>query len=62
MDRQLKTAEVLDKLGCSVATLNRMRNNGQFPQPLKLGRVNRWRESVVEQWMEDHAGEKLRIQ
>ena len=62
MDRMLNTKQVMEALGCSVVTLYRLRRNNQFPQPLKLGRVNRWRESAVTQWMDDHAGETINIQ
>lgn len=62
MDRMLNTKQVMEALGCSVVTLYRLRRNNQFPQPLKLGRVNRWRESVVSDWIESNQNGTINIQ
>ena len=62
MDKLLKTEEVLDRLGCSLATLYRLRKGGKFPRPLTLGRVNRWPESVVAGWIAENQNGTITIQ
>lgn len=38
-------------LGCSTRTIDRLVESGQFPQPLKLGKLKRWNVSVVSEFL-----------
>jgi len=52
--RAIRLPEVRDKTGLSTTHIYELRKRGDFPQPLKLsGRVNIWRESDVDAWLED---------
>ena len=54
----LSPRELARALGCSLPTLWRMRQRGDFPEPLRIspGRVG-WRESDVAAWLEQRAAE-----
>jgi excisionase family DNA binding protein len=39
-------------LGCSVKHVRRLAELGQFPKPVKVGRLRRWRRQAVELWIE----------
>jgi excisionase family DNA binding protein len=43
--------EVADMLKCSQLTVRRMWIRKQFPAPINVGRVIRWRESDVQAWL-----------
>lgn len=56
-DRFLRVREVLDRTGLTRATLYRRIEEGQFPKQVKLGpAMVAWRQSEVEEWMEDPTG------
>ncbi|MGB8854351.1 MAG: helix-turn-helix domain-containing protein [Pirellulales bacterium] len=44
-------------LGCSVKHVRRLAELGQFPKPVKVGRLRRWRRQAVELWIETQQGE-----
>lgn len=44
-------------LGCSVKHVRRLAELGQFPKPMKVGRLRRWRRQAVELWIETQQGE-----
>ena len=52
-DRLLLTGDVLARVPTSKESLFRWIKAGKFPRPEKLagGRLNTWRESVVEAWI-----------
>jgi prophage regulatory protein len=51
-DKLLRRREVLQKIGISRSTLDRLMNRGQFPRPVEIGaKVVAWRESDVETWI-----------
>ena len=53
-DRILRLKAVLDRTGLSRATLYRKIDNGSFPRQLKLStRCAGWRESAVNDWMQN---------
>jgi prophage regulatory protein len=54
-DRILRIPGVLDKVGNpGRSTLYRWIRNGEFPKPLQLGGGSvGWRESVVDQWIDE---------
>jgi prophage regulatory protein len=39
-------------LGCSVKHVRRLADLGQFPKPVKVGRLRRWCRQAVELWVE----------
>ena len=54
-DRILRVDEVLAQTGLSKATLYRLVDSGDFPQPVRLGGPERravgWRLSEVQEWI-----------
>lgn len=53
MNRILRVKEVADKLSISKSTIWRLRREGCFPKPVKLGpRAVGWFESDVTDWLE----------
>ena len=46
----LRAREVTSRFQISRATLDRLVRVGEFPPPIKLGRVNRWGRAVVDRW------------
>ncbi|TKF31282.1 helix-turn-helix transcriptional regulator [Enterovibrio norvegicus] len=52
MNRILRVKEISELLGLSKSTIWRMRRDGLFPAPLKIGpRAVGWRESDVTDWI-----------
>jgi excisionase family DNA binding protein len=51
----LSTREVREMLSVHDRTVRKWVSCGFFPQPMRLGRVLRWKRSVVEQWIEKQA-------
>ena len=50
--RVLRLPEVLARVSLSKSTLWRLINDGQFPQPIKLGpRATGWIEEEVDEWI-----------
>ncbi len=47
----LDAAGVAARLGCSKATVWRLRDSGKLPQPVKVGSLTRWRTADVEAWV-----------
>jgi len=43
--------EIAALIDCSVSAIQRMRSQGDFPQPIKLGSLLRWRLSDIENWL-----------
>ena len=60
-ERLLTATEVHTRLACSRTQLHYLTRDGKFPQPVKIGRSIRWRESDVDAWIAalaaDQAGE-----
>lgn len=55
LDSQLirQTAILKDVLGgVSRSTLDRMIQRGQFPKPLKIGRLNVWKSTDIQAWLD----------
>ena len=53
-ERFIPVAEVAARLGVSVRTAWRMSATGELPPPVKLSqRVTRWRESEIEEYMDN---------
>ena len=50
-ERLLDTAEVMRRLSCGRTHLHNIIRRGEFPEPLKFGRMSRWRESTVDAWI-----------
>lgn len=56
-DRRLRLREVLELLGVSRWTLHRLRDAGEFPEPVYLNgnpRLMRWEEAKVLEWRAAH--------
>ena len=54
IDRLIRLEEVLSYTGLSRSELYRKIQVGEFPRPVRVGkRAVRWRESEVEEWIEE---------
>jgi predicted DNA-binding transcriptional regulator AlpA len=49
----LSIADVLAISRIPRRTFFRMRNDGRFPEPVRLGKFVAWRTDVIEAWMRD---------
>ena len=52
--------EIAQFLSCSPKHVRRMADSGQFPKPVKVGRLKRWPRKAIEQWINSQQ-EKLSI-
>ena len=50
-EQLIDTAEVARRLSCGRTNLYYMVKAGQFPAPLKVGRLCRWRVATVDAWI-----------
>jgi len=53
MDKFLTIKEVMSRVGLSRSMIYKLLEHGEFPRPKKIGRLIRWRESVIEAWMDE---------
>ena len=52
----LRLPAVLERIGLSKSTLWRLINDGEFPEPIKLGpRATGWLEEEVEAWIKSRS-------
>ncbi|WP_370211287.1 helix-turn-helix transcriptional regulator [Roseovarius sp.] len=59
-DKILRCREVQEIIGLSRSTIYRMMARGEFPRSQKLGaRAVGWRESAINQWVEQGADQNL---
>lgn len=57
----LRKTELLEIVGVSDATLDRMVRAGRFPAPLRIGkRAVAWPEAEVREWLAERAAERDR--
>ena len=54
-ERLLDYVEVGKRLCCGRTHLFLMVKRGEFPEPLRMGRARRWRESDVDAWIANFA-------
>lgn len=47
----LSTEQVAELLAVSEKTVIRYARSGKLPQPIRLGKFNRWRRADLEAWM-----------
>ncbi len=53
-DQLLRTKEVYRMLGISEGSFYKLLREGKFPPGIRLGgRIIRWRQSVVEHWIDE---------
>lgn len=52
MERLYTLAELVELTGLHAATIYRQIDRGLFPKPLKIGRVNRWRDRDLKAWLD----------
>lgn len=43
--------EIAQFLGCSPKHVRRMAERGDFPKPVKVGRLRRWPRETIEHWL-----------
>lgn len=51
----LSPAGLARYLDCSLRHVWRLRDSGDLPAPVRLGRLVRWRRVAVEKFLEEHA-------
>ena len=56
-ERLIDVMEIGRRLGCGRTHVHNMVKRGEFPEPLRMGRNRRWRESTVDRWIRALAGE-----
>lgn len=54
IDRLLTAEQVAKKLGVTPAGVYMRRQRGNAPPAIKIGKLVRWRESVVDAWIDAH--------
>jgi predicted DNA-binding transcriptional regulator AlpA len=54
----LSINEVLAVTQIPRRTFFRMRADGRFPEPVKLGKFVAWRDDVIFHWLRDHYGQE----
>ncbi len=47
----LSVETVAMMLDCSPSHVRRMSDAGEFPKPVKVGRLTRWREDTIAEWI-----------
>ena len=53
-NRLLRLPEVVQRTGLARATIYNLIKREEFPRPIELtGRLRRWQEGVIEQWLAD---------
>lgn len=49
----VRAKEIAAFLGCSPKHVRKLADKGEFPKPVKAGRLLRWSRHSVEQWLAD---------
>lgn len=52
-ERLLPLPEVESRSGFKSSFIYQLIKEGKFPKPVKIGAASRWRESEVQQWIQD---------
>lgn len=47
----ITTKGLAQRLDISVRQLHRLKSRGNLPQPIKIGKLNRWRPEEVDRWI-----------
>ena len=55
-DALLSAQGLAEYLGVNVRTLRRWRHEGRIPDPISIGRAQRWRRTDVDRWLEGGRG------
>lgn len=50
--RLLRLAEVTAQVGLGKTKIYEMIRSGEFPEPMKVGKASRWRNTEVSRWIE----------
>jgi prophage regulatory protein len=50
--RLLRLAEVAAQVGLGKTKIYEMIRSGDFPEPMKVGKASRWRNTEVSRWIE----------
>ncbi|MCE9591715.1 MAG: helix-turn-helix domain-containing protein [Planctomycetes bacterium] len=45
--------QVAQRLACSLRHVQRLRDAGKMPPPVRLGTLTRWNRAVIDQWIAD---------
>ena len=52
-ERYLTAKEIGQRLNCSISTLYRWMDSGIFAQPIKLGKMSRWKEQDLREFLDN---------
>lgn len=55
IQKLMTVQQVAECLECSPRHVTRMVSNKQFPAPIKIGRLSRWKPQVIENWLLEHS-------
>ena len=59
LERLLTSRQITEETGLHRSTINRLRQNGDFPEPIPTGpRGRRWRESDIRAWLAERRAAK----
>jgi prophage regulatory protein len=56
-DRFMRLPEVINTVGLCKPTIYVKISEGQFPKPIKLGKVSVWLQSEISAWMDERVAE-----
>lgn len=59
IDRLLTRQELATLLRCSCRHLLRMESSGQFPAPILVGSLRRWRETDIRDWLSGSCAQEV---
>ncbi len=47
--------QLAKRLGVSVRTIHRMKDSGEIPTPIRLGRLLKWPIKLIDAWLDEQA-------
>ena len=53
MEQYISSKQIQSALGLSKTGIHLLLKRGDMPQGIRVGRVRRWRESEINQWLKD---------
>ena len=61
IDRMLDVNAVAEILGCSSRHVYRMADAGHMPRPVHIGKLVRWQQSNIKQWIDERCRKLRRV-
>ena len=54
----LKLEDVMDRTSLGRSTMYNLLDEGRFPKPVKVGRLNAWPETEIDEWIQGRITER----